>query len=134
MNKIFEISLFAYSFQINFPNHYVSGNNCGAGHVSSKVKPVKCFWWGVRALHAPPPHIPPMLWCSPLYLIYPCITQEYRTLPTVASYRISWNRVAQHNYFANFFSVNTIWRAILFEGQHYLKFRRLITRARTKVF
>ena len=25
-----------------------------------------------------------------------------------------------------FFSVNTIWRAILFEGQHYLKFRRLL--------
>ena len=31
---MFELALFAYSFQINFPNHYVSGKNLGGGHVS----------------------------------------------------------------------------------------------------
>ena len=35
---VLEISLFAYSFQINFPNHYISAKN----------------WWGARAPHAPP--------------------------------------------------------------------------------
>ena len=29
LNKFFEMFLFAYSFQINFPNHYVSGKNFG---------------------------------------------------------------------------------------------------------
>ena len=39
----------AYCFQINFPNHYVSGKN-GGGHVPppSKVKPVK-LGGGARA-------------------------------------------------------------------------------------
>ena len=31
LKKFFEISLFAYSFQINFSNHYVSGKNWGGG-------------------------------------------------------------------------------------------------------
>ena len=50
LKKFFEIFLFAYSFQINFPNHYVSGKS----------------WEGGRAPHDPP-HGPPMPYSTPTH-------------------------------------------------------------------
>ena len=45
-----EIFLFAYSFQINFPNHHVSGKNFWGARAPLKVKPVKIFLVGGACL------------------------------------------------------------------------------------
>ena len=50
--KFFKNSLFAYSSQINFPNHHVSGKNLGGGTCLPQVKPVK---FGGTCPHAPGP-------------------------------------------------------------------------------
>ena len=60
--KFFEVSLFAYSCQINFPNHYVSGKNIlfwGGTCPPPKVKTVKNIWGGGHVPHQAP-HGPPM--------------------------------------------------------------------------
>ena len=58
-----------------------------------------------------------------LYRVH--VKNSYRnphTVPTVFPGIVLRNTIIS----PTFFSVNTIWRKILFEGQYYLKFRRLI--------
>ena len=55
LKKFFEISLFAYSFQINFSNHYVSGKNWGGGCVCVPPKIQQVKFWGAAPLPPPPP-------------------------------------------------------------------------------
>ena len=76
LKKFFEIPLYSYSFQINFPKHYVSSKN-GGGHMPPpKVKPLKLggrapmppdrlwfHWSKVKILQWPSKNGGTCLWC-----------------------------------------------------------------------
>ena len=61
--EIFRNFPICLSFQINFPNHHVSGKNFGGGGTSPPSEDSKNnFWMGARV--PPGPHGPPMVFFS----------------------------------------------------------------------